>query len=93
MSSLIFDQVSFAYAGGDEILHDISFTSNCGWTAVVGANGAGKSTLLALATGALVPLRGVVRRIDIARIAVVAQRVDTPEAAIEELAWSYDRDA
>ena len=48
MHSLIFDQVSFAYLGGDEILHDISFTAATGWTALVGDNGAGKTTLVKL---------------------------------------------
>ncbi len=93
MHSLIFDQVSFAYAGGDEILRDISFTASTGWTALVGDNGAGKTTLLGLATGALVPVHGAVRRTHIASIAVVAQRVDEPDDAISELAWKFDRDA
>jgi len=93
MHSLIFDQASFAYSGGDEVLTDISFTSTSGWTALVGGNGAGKTTLLGLAAGALVPARGAIRRTHITTIGVVSQRVDEPDAAIEQLAWSYDKTA
>jgi ATPase subunit of ABC transporter with duplicated ATPase domains len=93
MPSLIFDQVSFAYAGGDEFLHSISFTCAPGWTAVVGDNGAGKSTLLALAAGTLVPTRGDVRRPGVASVAIVDQRVDVPGPDVEAFAWSFDRDA
>ncbi|HET9990780.1 MAG TPA: ATP-binding cassette domain-containing protein, partial [Kofleriaceae bacterium] len=91
MHSLIFDQVSFGYA--DELLTDISFTCSTGWTAVVGTNGAGKTTLLELAAGVLAPTRGTIRRTRLDSVAVVAQRVDEPEAAITELAWSYERAA
>jgi ATPase subunit of ABC transporter with duplicated ATPase domains len=93
MHSLIFDQVSFAYSGGDEILRDLSFTCSTGWTALVGDNGAGKTTLLGLAAGALAPARGAIRRIDLGTTMVVAQRVDEPDAAVEQLAWSFDRSA
>jgi len=90
MHSLIFDQVSFAYSGGDEILHDISFTCARGWTALVGDNGAGKTTLLSLAAGTLAPVRGHVRRANLVTAAVAGQRVDAPDAAITDLAWSFD---
>ncbi len=93
MHSLIFDQVSFAYDGGDEVLHDISFTVARGWTALVGDNGAGKTTLLSLADRTLVPSSGTIRRTHIGSVAAVSQRVDVPDAAIEALAWSYDRAA
>jgi ATPase subunit of ABC transporter with duplicated ATPase domains len=93
MPSLIFDQVSFAYSGGDELLHSVSFTCAPGWTAVVGDNGAGKTTLLALAAGTLVPTRGELRRPGVASIAVVDQRVDAASPDVEELAWSFDREA
>jgi ABC-type multidrug transport system fused ATPase/permease subunit len=44
-----FDQVGFAYPGGEPILHDVSFAVPAGTrTALVGPSGAGKSTVLAL---------------------------------------------
>jgi len=47
------------YGGGDDILHDVSFTVPAGSiTCVVGPNGAGKSTLLASISGLLRPRRG-----------------------------------
>ena len=82
MQSLIFDRVSFAYAGGDEILRDVSLALTPGWTAIVGDNGAGKSTLLALAAGALTPTAGHVRRHAMGCVAVVPQRVDALDAAV-----------
>jgi ABC-type multidrug transport system fused ATPase/permease subunit len=44
-----FDNVSFGYAGGDPVLHEVSFRVPYGTrAALVGPSGAGKSTLLAL---------------------------------------------
>ena len=88
MHSLIFDQVSFGYA--DEIFSDVSFTCSPGWTALVGGNGAGKTTLLALAGGTLAPSRGTIRRTHLVTVATVAQRVDEPDPAIQELAWNFE---
>jgi ATPase subunit of ABC transporter with duplicated ATPase domains len=93
MHSLIFDQVSFAYSGGDEILHDISLTFSAGWTAIIGDNGAGKSTLLRVAEGTLVPSHGHVRRTNLAAVTFVDQRVDDADDAVLALAASHDRDA
>jgi subfamily B ATP-binding cassette protein MsbA len=46
---VVFDQVSFAYAGGPPVLQAVSFTARGGrTTAIVGPSGAGKSTLTAL---------------------------------------------
>jgi len=93
MRSVIFDRVSFAYGGGEDVLHDISLSFTDGWTALVGDNGAGKTTLLSLAAGLLAPSRGHVRRTRVETIAFVEQRVDELAPAIEELAWRDDRDA
>jgi ATP-binding cassette subfamily B protein/ATP-binding cassette subfamily C protein len=61
-----FDKVTFGYAGGEPVLHEVSFTVPFGTrTALVGPSGAGKSTLLALterfydATGGAVRVAGV----------------------------------
>ncbi|HEY8471716.1 MAG TPA: ABC transporter ATP-binding protein [Natronosporangium sp.] len=44
-----FDRVTFGYAGGEPVLHEVSFSVEYGTrTALVGPSGAGKSTLLAL---------------------------------------------
>ncbi|HWU90961.1 MAG TPA: ATP-binding cassette domain-containing protein, partial [Kofleriaceae bacterium] len=93
MRSLIFDRVSFAHAGGDEILSDISLALGDGWAGVVGENGAGKSTLLRLATGALSPSRGAIRRVHVHTMAFADQRVDTLDEAVTAFAVRADRDA
>ena len=93
MQSLIFDRVSFAYAGGDEILRDVALALTTGWTALVGDNSAGKSTLLALAAGALAPTRGVIHRDRVVTVASVAQRVDDLDAAVAAFARDPARDA
>ncbi len=44
-----FDHVSFAYEGGQEVLHDVSFTIPGGTTlGILGGTGSGKSTLVLL---------------------------------------------
>lgn len=54
-----FEEVNFAYAGGDDVLRGISFSIPAGghW-AIVGASGAGKSTLLSLLMGFASPAGG-----------------------------------
>src|SRR5690348_10132183 len=77
MPRIRLERVSFAYAGGDPVLEDISIAFGPGWTGVVGANGAGKTTLVRLATGALAPTSGVIAREPAGAACVVCeQRVD-----------------
>ena len=46
---ICFDHVSFSYAGGSEMLHDINFTIPAGTTlGILGGTGSGKSTLMYL---------------------------------------------
>lgn len=66
-----FDHVSFGYAAGEPVLHDISFSVRPGQrVAVLGATGAGKSTLLGLIPRFHDPQRGrvLVDGIDLRRL-------------------------
>ncbi len=54
-----FEDVSFAYDPGKNVLRDVSFEARAGTTtAIVGPSGAGKSTLLALVLAFYRPTRG-----------------------------------
>ncbi|MFZ0738149.1 MAG: ABC transporter ATP-binding protein [Candidatus Acidiferrales bacterium] len=54
-----FDHVSFAYAEGKEVLHDMSFSAEPGTvTALVGPSGAGKSTIIGLTAAFHTPATG-----------------------------------
>lgn len=62
-SVLAFDEVSFAWPGQPELISQFSFEmKGPERVALRGGNGSGKSTLIGLASGALTPLHGVVRR-------------------------------
>jgi putative ABC transport system ATP-binding protein len=57
-----FEHVSFAYPGGDTVLHDVSLSiAPRSRIAVVGETGSGKSTLAKLLTRLMDPSSGVVR--------------------------------
>jgi ATP-binding cassette subfamily B multidrug efflux pump len=56
---LRFENVAFAYPGGPEVLHGVSFAIREGESvAVVGATGSGKSTLIALCSKFYMPTSG-----------------------------------
>ncbi|HEX8630249.1 MAG TPA: ABC transporter ATP-binding protein, partial [Catenuloplanes sp.] len=60
-ATLVFDRVGFAYDGGPEVLHDVSFAVPAGRTvALVGATGSGKSTIASLAVRLVDPDTGAV---------------------------------
>ena len=55
---VIFEDVSFSYDTGKEVLHEISFNSQPGTvTALVGPSGAGKSTVIGLIAAFYVPIQ------------------------------------
>ncbi|WP_445955919.1 ABC transporter ATP-binding protein [Yeosuana sp.] len=56
---IVFDDVSFSYEAGKEVLHNISFTAPAGSvTALVGSSGSGKSTIAGLSATFLNPKSG-----------------------------------
>ncbi|GAA4600030.1 ABC transporter ATP-binding protein [Actinoplanes octamycinicus] len=60
-AELRFDRVTFRYADGPAVLHDVSFTVPAGRTvALVGATGSGKSTIASLAVRLVDPESGTV---------------------------------
>ncbi|MGH9520205.1 MAG: ABC transporter ATP-binding protein, partial [Terriglobales bacterium] len=62
MGEIVFDEVSFAYNGGPEVLHQISFQAAPGtMTALVGPSGSGKSTIIGLVAAFYAPRTGAVR--------------------------------
>lgn len=72
------ENASFAWPGGNDILHDITLRIGPGdRLGIIGANGAGKSTLLGLISGALTPTAGRVKLGKTVRVAVLSQ--DTKE--------------
>jgi ABC-type multidrug transport system fused ATPase/permease subunit len=57
-----FEDVSFAYESGKDVLHEVSFESTPGTvTALVGPSGSGKSTIISLVAAFHQPDRGVIR--------------------------------
>ncbi|WP_299189060.1 ABC transporter ATP-binding protein [uncultured Aquimarina sp.] len=58
---IIFDNVSFSYEEGKEVLHNISFKASSGSvTALVGSSGSGKSTIAGLSATFLNPESGLI---------------------------------
>ncbi len=58
---IIFDNVSFSYEEGKEVLHNISFRAPSGSvTALVGSSGSGKSTIAGLSATFLNPKSGLI---------------------------------
>jgi subfamily B ATP-binding cassette protein MsbA len=58
---VVFDSVSFAYEGGPEVLHQVSFSAQPGtMTALVGPSGSGKSTIIGLVAAYYAPTSGTV---------------------------------
>ncbi|CAN5391881.1 ABC transporter ATP-binding protein [soil metagenome] len=59
--NIVFDQVSFAYEEGKEVVNEISFKAPAGSvTALVGTSGSGKTTIAGLAASYLNPQSGII---------------------------------
>jgi ABC-type multidrug transport system fused ATPase/permease subunit len=74
---VVFDDVSFAYDVGKQVLYDVSFESQPGTvTAFVGPSGAGKSTIIGLIAAFYVPSAGrvLVDGVDLARVRLDSYR-------------------
>jgi ABC-type multidrug transport system fused ATPase/permease subunit len=72
-----FEQVSFAYEAGKEVVHNISFDALAGTvTALVGTSGSGKSTIAGLAATFLSPQSGKVTLdgIDLSKVRLSSYR-------------------
>jgi len=66
VGTVAFDNVSFAYDGTHEVLHNITFLAEPGTvTALVGSSGSGKSTTIGLISAFYVPTKGTVRIDDV----------------------------
>jgi len=74
---IVFDNVSFSYGDGPEILKNVSLEIRTGETvAILGPNGAGKSTLIKHAIGLLKPRKG----------RVLVNGKDTRELSVAQIA-------
>jgi subfamily B ATP-binding cassette protein MsbA len=74
---VIFEDVSFAYDTGKEVLHGINFNAQPGTvTALVGSSGAGKSTVIGLIAAFYVPTSGrlLVDGVDLAKVRLDSYR-------------------
>jgi subfamily B ATP-binding cassette protein MsbA len=73
-----FENVSFAYEEGKEVLHDVSFDAQPGTvTALVGSSGSGKSTTIGLITAFHSPNKGkvLVDGVDLSTVALASYRL------------------
>src|SRR6202142_4206820 len=74
---VVFEDVSFSYDTGKEVLHEIAFNSQPGTvTALVGPSGAGKSTVIGLIAAFYVPTAGrvLVDGVDLAKVRLDSYR-------------------
>jgi len=74
---LVFNNVSFAYEPGKEVLHSISFDAPAGTvTALVGTSGSGKSTIAGLVATYLTPSSGMITidGVDLAKVNLESYR-------------------
>lgn len=85
---------SFAFRDALPLFEAADFVLPTGWTGLVGPNGAGKSTLLEIVAGRREPTAGSIRlEPEGALVHLCPQRVDDPDDAVVELAWSWEGEA
>jgi ATPase subunit of ABC transporter with duplicated ATPase domains len=88
-SCLTTHKLTFCYDSAPApLFRDLDLHFPQGWTGVVGPNGSGKTTLLMIATGALEPTSGIIRRPG--RAAYCPQRTDEPPPGLSGLLATTD---
>jgi ATP-binding cassette, subfamily B, bacterial len=88
---LRFERVSFAYAGREPVLHEVSFEIKAGRTvALVGPTGSGKSTIATLAARLIDPAGGVVTLdgLDLRELSAAALAANV--ALVPQVAFGFD---
>ncbi|MEV6630611.1 ABC transporter ATP-binding protein [Actinoplanes sp. NPDC051470] len=90
-AGLVFDQVSFAYADGPRVLHDVCFTVPAGRTvALVGATGSGKSTIASLAVRLVDPVSGRITVEGVPLPDLSAQGLASVAAVVPQIPFVFD---
>lgn len=88
---LRFERVSFAYAGREPVLHEVSFEIKAGRTvALVGPTGSGKSTIATLAARLVDPAEGAVTLdgLDMRELSAAALAANV--ALVPQVAFGFD---
>ncbi len=90
-AGISFEQVTFRYADGPRVLHDVSFTVPAGQTvALVGATGSGKSTIASLAVRLVDPESGRVTVDGIALPDLSAAALASTSALVPQVPFVFD---
>jgi ATP-binding cassette subfamily B protein len=90
-AALTFDEVTFAYADGPDVLHDVTFTVPAGKTvALVGPTGSGKSTIASLAVRLVDPKAGTVRVDEVALPDLSVAALAGTSALVPQVPFVFD---
>jgi ABC-type multidrug transport system fused ATPase/permease subunit len=90
-AEISFEKVSFRYADGPLVLHDVSFTVPAGRTvALVGATGSGKSTIASLAVRLVDPESGRVTVDGVALPELSAAALAATSALVPQVPFVFD---
>ncbi len=90
-AELRFSGVTFAYANGPDVLHDVAFTVPAGKTvALVGPTGSGKSTIASLAVRLVDPASGEVRVDGVALPELSEAALAATSAVVPQVPFVFD---
>jgi ABC-type multidrug transport system fused ATPase/permease subunit len=90
-AALTFHEVTFAYADGPDVLHDVTFTVPAGKTvALVGPTGSGKSTIASLAVRLVDPKAGTVRVDEVALPDLSVAALAGTSALVPQVPFVFD---